>query len=152
MSYDHTQNGWFHWLLVALCVLFVFMADVPLEEEPPPEWVPWLLRGMGALFLLLAACFAHLRVRDDGDALLVQFGPVGLFRRRVPYADITAAAAGRSKLIDGWGIHHLPGRGWTWNLHGFDCVELELTRERRLRVGTDDPQGLETFLRMRITG
>lgn len=51
----------------------------------------------------------------------------------------------RSKLIDGWGVHWLPGRGWTFNLWGRDCVEGNTAR-RRLRIGTDDPEGLANFL------
>ncbi len=29
--------------------------------------------------------------------------------------------------------------GWTWNLWGFDCVDVYLTRWRKLRIGTEAP-------------
>ena len=58
-------------------------------------------------------------------------------------------AADRSRVLDGWGIHWLPVRGWIYNVSGFDCVAIT-TRRGRLRVGTDDPGGLATFLQRKI--
>ena len=52
-------------------------------------------------------------------------------------------------LIDGLGIHYVPFRGWTYNLWGFDCVVLELGK-KTLRIGSNDADGLLTFLRSRI--
>ena len=146
MGYDHTQKGLLHGLLIALAVLFVAMAPTAHAEEP---WAGALLVGMAILFIALAACFAHLRVRDAGDTLEVAFGPLHVFRRRVRYDEIVSAREGRSILLDGWGIHFVPGRGWTWNIHGFAAVELELTRGRRLRIGTDDGARLVAHLKAR---
>lgn len=100
---------------------------------------------------ILALAFRQLTVRDGGDVLLVYFGPLSLFRRRVPYADIERVEQARSSWLDGWGIHMSPSGGWTWNLWGFDCVDVYLTRGRKLRLGTDEPLELETFLKQQIT-
>lgn len=54
-------------------------------------------------------------------------------------------ASGHSYWIEGWGIHYLPGRGETWNLWGFDCVELDVDG-RLLHIDSDDPEGLADFL------
>jgi hypothetical protein len=59
------------------------------------------------------------------------------------------AEAGRSRLIDGWGIHWLPRRGWTYNLWGRGCVAIRTDRGP-VRIGTDDPTGLERFLRAKL--
>ena len=56
------------------------------------------------------------------------------------YDQIADVQIGRSTLIDGWGIHRTPGRGWIWNIHGFRCVELDLHDGSRLRIGTDEPE------------
>ena len=71
---------------------------------------------------------------------------VSLLRKRIRYADITGVEIGRTGIIDGWGIHYIPGRGWTYNLWGFDCVKLTLGR-KIIRVGTDDAEDLVKFLR-----
>ena len=144
--YDHTQRGWLHWLLVALAALFACSAIAVREEGP----APWLLAAVTAVMAVLAFCFAHLNVRDTGSELEIGFGPLRVFRRRVRYAEIATAEPGRSALIDGWGIHWTPGRGWTWNIRGFGCAELTLRDGRTLRIGTDEPDKLAAFVRSRV--
>lgn len=48
--------------------------------------------------------------------------------------------------MDGWGIHYILGRGWTYNLWGFGCVKLTLGR-KVVRVGSDDVENLVEFLK-----
>jgi hypothetical protein len=57
--------------------------------------------------------------------------------------------AGKSDLLDGWGMHWVPGRGWIWNAMGRDCVELE-PPHGRFRVGTNDVAGLTAPLARRV--
>ena len=52
-------------------------------------------------------------------------------------------------LLDGWGIHYMLGRGWTYNLWGRDCAKITLGR-RIIRVGTDDVKNLVACLREKI--
>ncbi len=52
-------------------------------------------------------------------------------------------------MIDGWGIHYILGRGWTYNLWGFGCVKLTLGK-KVIRVGTDDVENLAQFLRGKV--
>jgi hypothetical protein len=85
-------------------------------------------------------------VYDAGDALVLRYGPVPMLGKRVPYDRIAAVERDRTRFIDGWGVHWVPFRGWTYNLWGYDCVRLTLTRGRTLRIGTDDPEGLSQFL------
>lgn len=133
---------WVLWLTVLVCAAGAYV----MRHE---GWPAWLLSGFTVLVAVLAFCFVTLTVRDDGDALLVRFGPLPLFRHRVPYARMEGVQVARSKLVDGWGVHWVPGRGWTWNLWGFDCVEIDASG-RTLRIGTDDPRGLAAFLDKRI--
>ncbi len=147
MTYDHTQRGYFHWLLYALALVEGTVAAY--FWNVPPPWVAWLLGAVALLFLVLGAAFQHLRVLDAGDRLALRFGPLPLLRGEIPYGSITAVDAGRSSLIDGWGIHWVPGRGWTYNVWGFDCVVVQ-QGNRTVRIGTDDVPGLLAFLRTRI--
>src|SRR5437588_8160466 len=114
MTYDHTQRGYFHWLLYALAIVEAVLA-IALWHKPP-EWVHWLLGGVAVLFFILALAFARLRIYDGGDRLEMRFGPLPLLRGAIRYDAITSVEAGRSSLIDGWGIHWIPGRGLTYNL------------------------------------
>ncbi len=110
-AYDHVQRGYVSWLL-ALIAIALGVAAGATGDQPP---VPLLLGLGGLLFALLALSFHRLRVHDDGDAVRIAFGPLPLFRKRLRYSEIARVEAGRSTVLDGWGIHYVPGRGWTWN-------------------------------------
>jgi len=116
------------------------------------QWpIAFILAGGGILMLFSAVSFQTLTVRDDGDSLRIQFGPLPLLGKTIRYADIDTVTRGRTSLIEGWGIHLSPGGGWTWNLWGFDCVDFRLKDGRRTRIGTDDPAGLEEFLKAAVS-
>lgn len=145
MRYQHTQHAPLYWVLLAVATIQGVCAALAWDEPT----VGILLAVSAAIVLLLAFMFKSLTIEDGGDALVVHYGPLPLFGTRIAYADITAVEAGQSAWIDGWGIHFIPGRGWTLNLWGFDCVELHLG-DRVMRVGSDDVENLVAFLRERI--
>jgi hypothetical protein len=146
-GYDHVQHGRLHWLilLAAAGAAAGGLGFGDLEDGAPRL----VLLVVGVLMAVFGTSICWLRVRDDGNALLVSFGPLPLFRRRVHYEGITGVERGRSLVIEGWGIHFMPGRGWTWNLWGRDTVVVRL-KDRTLRIGTDDPVGLLRFLEQRL--
>jgi len=92
--------------------------------------------------------FGSLTICDEGDRLALHFVPLPLIRKTIRYADIAGVEVGRTSILDGWGTHYIPGRGWTYNIWGFDCVKLTLGR-KITRVGTDDAEELAKFLRER---
>ena len=143
--YEHTQNSPL-WILLLLLAVMFFVVSGSIEEV----WANWLMRGAGVIVVGLTTCFAYLRVAVDGDELKITYGPLPLFRQRLSLTDIVSAEPGRSKLIDGFGIHWVPTRGWTYNLWGFECVELKLRQGQRFRVGTNDSEELASFLRSSI--
>lgn len=144
--YEHTQRAPLYWLLLVPGLLMLASAPL-LSGLPVPQAV---LIVSGLFMLLLTMAFRHLTIRDEQEHLLIQFGPLPLFRRRLRYGDICGAARGRTTVLDGWGIHLSPRGGWTWNLWGFDCVDVALAGGRMLHIGTDDPEGLAAFLQQRI--
>lgn len=145
MQYHHIQRAPVHLLLHFFSAYSI--------------WLAWVLRGQtlvltlllcGAVsFALLGLAFRQLTTCDDGDALGVRFGPLPLFGTRIPYHTVTAVETNRSSWIDGWGIHYVPGRGWTYNLWGRDCVCVHYGG-RFLRIGTDDSANLAEFLRSKM--
>lgn len=108
-----------------------------------------LFSASGLLMLLLGASFHHLTVEDEGHQLVLRFGPLPLFAKRIWYDDVRGAERGRTTFLDGWGIQWSPWSGWAWSIWGYDCIVLRL-RRGILRVGTDDPEGLAEFLKSRI--
>lgn len=149
-AYDHVQRGYFHWLLYALGAINATLTVVLVDSQESDAVVTRVILGtMAGVFVLLGVSFQHLRVRDEGDSLQVAFGPLAIVRRQVRYSDILSAKRGRSRWLDGWGIHWMPDKGWIWNIRGRDVVELKLNGGR-MRVGTDDPDGLLEHLQQRI--
>lgn len=144
MRYEHTQKAPMYLLLG-----FVASAMLVAAIWTPELWVRLLLFVTGGMMGVAALSFRELTVRDEGQWLLVQFGPLPLFRRRVPYDQIESVSRGRTTWLDGWGIHLSPRGGWTWNLWGFDCVDITLRGNRKLHLGTDDAEALEAFLSTR---
>jgi len=145
VTYHHTQRAPLCLILYALAVTFLVVAWV-LRNEPVPIWV---FLAPALLTLFLAPSIHHLTVADQGEHLLIQFGPLPLFRRRVKYEDIESVEVGRTTILDGWGIHWSLRGGWVWNLWGRDCVVLRL-RKGTLRVGTDETEGLARFVEGKI--
>lgn len=144
MQYQHTQSSPMFLILIGTGVAIFFGG-----WAVPETTVRAILLVSGSVMLLLAISFRHLAVRDEGDKLLICFGPLPLFKRRLKYEEIESVERNRSSIMDGWGIHLSPGGGWVWNLWGFDCVDVYRKGRSRLRIGTDDPEGLEAFLKTR---
>ena len=145
-DYCHTQTSPVRFVLWAVIIVSLLACWVWRAEFW--AWFSMLL-VVGALGLIWLT-MTTLTTMDDGDALLVQFGPLPLFSTRIPYESIRESKATRSRIIDGWGLHYVPGRGWTWSLWGFGCVEIQ--REwTTIRVGTDDAENLAAFLQTRIS-
>jgi hypothetical protein len=144
-EYDHTQRSPLGWLLglVALVAAFAAAAnyDRPLDLG--------LILAVSAIMGLAGACFGRMTVRDEGECLAIRYGPLPVFRKRIPYSQIVSVERGKSALIDGLGIHCIPGRGTTYNLWGRDCAVLRVAG-KTIRVGSDDADGLVEFLRGRL--
>jgi hypothetical protein len=145
MNYTHTQRGPI-WLILVAFSAAGFIAAWTVRDQAS---LAVGLTCLGAAMLVVALCFATLTVRDEGHSLLVRYGPVPLFHKRIAYETITDAKSTRSAFIDGWGIHYIPGRGWTFNLWGWTCVRLTVNG-RTIRIGSDDAENLARFIRSRI--
>ncbi len=145
MGYHHTQKGPLHYIMFATAAI-MFLGAWLAREEPIAAIV---VSVTGLLVFVLAFAFVRLTVQDEVDCLAIRFGPLPLFSKRIPYGEITAVEPDRTNFLDGWGVHWIPGRGWTYNLWGFDCVKLTLG-SKVIRVGTDDVENLVEFLRGKI--
>ena len=141
MAYNHTQYGRWHYILFA----FTLAALVGAFFARTVPAIVIILLVSAAIFALCGLLFGSLTIRDEGDHLVLRYGPLPVIRKRIRYADITGVEAGRIRIIDGWGIHYILGRGWTYNIWGFGCVKLTLGR-KIIRVGTDDAGTLAKFI------
>lgn len=144
-QYEHTQKGYLHLILCTAAVAMFVGGWLSYMDQPAMI----TLCFAACVMSLLALCFQTLTVRDEGEHLAVRFGPLRVFRTCIPYARMIAVETARSSVLDGWGIHWWPGKGWIYNLWGFDCVRITLGR-KTVRIGTDDPQRLAEFLKTKL--
>ncbi len=144
-AYNHTQRAPLGYILGASAV---GIAVVGALSNDHPGAVVVVIATAGLVFLA-ALCFGRMAVSDAGEHLAIRYGPLRVFRKRIRYADITKVERGRSKFIDGWGIHWIPWRGTTYNLWGFDCAVLRV-KGKIVRVGSDDADNLVEFLRGKL--
>lgn len=77
MQYAHTQNAPLY-LIVAATGIGMFVGAWLVPEQV----VQIILVASGLLMFLLALSFCHLKINDEGDQLLIGFGPLPLFRKR----------------------------------------------------------------------
>lgn len=144
-GYYHRQHGPWGLHLYAAGVTFLAVAWLLRAEAT----VPVAFAAGGITVLLVGTAFHHLTVSDGGDHLAVRFGPLPLFRNRIPYDRIESAEVGRTLLLDGWGIHLSVRGGWVWNIWGRACVVIR--HGPTTRVGTDDAENLARFLNSKIS-
>jgi len=145
MTYDHTQKAPLHLIFYPIVIVLVVLAWIGRDQTP----VILSTLGVAATLVLVALMFKQLTVRDEGEWLAIRYGPLPVFRKLIPYSNIESVELGRSSVIDGWGIHWIPGRGFTYNLWGFDCAIL-MVEGRIYRIGSDEAENLVTFLRDKV--
>lgn len=143
--YHHVQRSPINLFLYALAA-FMFLLAWQIRNDTAPSIVVGIV---GILMLILALSFQTLTVSDGGSVLDVRYGPLNLFGTSLAYSDISRVEPGTTSIIDGWGIHFVPFRGWTLNLWGFECVKI-WRGDSVIRIGTDDSKALVQFLRRRI--
>ncbi|MGQ9505258.1 MAG: hypothetical protein ACUVQG_08195 [Thermogutta sp.] len=145
MEYTNTQYGkWY--LIVPLIIGFLLILDAFLPGQPIP-WFAYLIAAAGSGLPILT--FNSLTIRDGGDKLIVQFGPIPLIRKTFDYRSITRIEKGRTRFSDGWGIHYSLTGGWVFNVWGFDSVRI-WCGNRLYSIGTDDPDGLMAFVENKL--
>ena len=142
-TYKHTQNGslmiWVMGLSILVCILTAMAI---------PQYPMFGLIITGFTVVVLAVClilFYSLTVEINGAHLEFRFGP-GLIRKRIALDQVTSCCVVRNKFIHGWRIHHY-GKGWLYNVSGFEAVELELCSGKQLRIGTDEPAQLNEAIK-----
>ena len=143
-GYTHTQTGRLRIaLLIAAGIFLAIGYFAPSQAARRPVFA-----AVAVVCIFLSFAFEHLTIRDEGDRLGVRFGPLPLFKKTIPYAEMTGVQRSRSTLLAGWGIHWTR-QGRLWNIGGLDCVRIEMGT-KSLLLGTDDPDGLTAFLLSKI--
>lgn len=141
MEYRHTQFGWtITIIMLAILALLLWTAD-RIGQLGVVGWAFLVFFGV------LTVLFGTLNARVDDESVVVSFGP-GLVRRRIPLSDIESATVYRLPWYAiAYGLRmNLKGTRQLWRVSGKWTVDLKLSGDRELFVGTDQPEALETVI------
>lgn len=137
-GYKRTQIGYLMLAFIAIGILLVLNYFYLSDKTNP-----FLLIILAALAVSLLL-FSILTVEVDGEEVSVRFG-VGLIRKRFPLSEIESHSAVRNPWYYGWGLRRTP-IGWLYNVSGLEAVEITMKDGRKVRIGTDDPAGLDAAI------
>jgi hypothetical protein len=146
-TYQHTQTGPWHFVLFSIGTLQLIVA-VALREQP---YLGLLFLSCSILMCLLAFSCRSLTIEDRGEHLVVRFGPLPFLQQKIAYKDIVSATVSHTTMLDGFGIHYSLRGGWVWNIWGFPCVHVKLTKSQ-LWLGSDEPEKLAAWISSRLEG
>ncbi len=134
VRYHHRQPG-----TLIRGILLAGAVGSALLSRLVPE-VPGIAVVVVVMLVAAAYVFSSLTIELDEQALRWAFGP-GIIHKAVPLPEIRRADATRTRWYEGWGIHKT-GRGWLYNVSGFDAVIIRRHDGSQFLLGTDEPARL----------
>jgi hypothetical protein len=150
--YKHTQIGYLM-LVVTLGVimLFVWVYSTASAEPTSIDSGPNLaVTSIMAVIVFILASFATLSVSIDENYLRLTFG-YGIFRKRFAVSEIASVERVKNHWYYGWGVKvwFCPYM-WMYNVSGFDAVQIIMKNGTVYRIGTDEPEKLESAIKQAI--
>jgi len=143
-EYSHTQLGWVVLLSVVAAIIAILLIGFFTKELP-------VVASVVLIFLVLAlACFTTLTVRVNRNRLRISFGP-GLVEKSFPLGEVTLCRIVTNPWYYGWGVRIIPG-GWLFNVSGLRAVEIQMKNGKMYRIGSDEPEKLQSFLKEKLAG
>lgn len=150
--YEHTQVGTILIFAVLAIMVVIIVTQFVLggflirqilipAGEDQVFLVAGILIPLIVLGILVVAVlsFGTLTVTVSDDAVRIRFGPIGLFKREFPLADIASVAAVTNPWYYGYGLRWTP-KGPLYNVAGKDAIEIGLYSGKSVRIGTDEPR------------
>lgn len=149
-SYRHTQIGYLM-LVITLTVLVLFTwLQITARVEPPSvdSGTNFAMTAVMILILVILASFGWLTVSVDERHVAIKFG-WGIFRKKFAASEIASVTQVKNHWYYGWGIRlWFWPKMWIFNVSGFDAVEIRMKNGKIYRIGTDEPEKLETAIKL----
>lgn len=148
-SYKHTQVGYLVIAVtIAVAMLFAW-TQIAARMEPPSydSGTNFAVTALMAIALFVLMSFSTLTIAVGKQFLSVRFG-WGVFRKTFAVNEITLVSRVKNRWYCGWGIRvWLWPKTWLFNVSGFDAVEITMKDGAIYRIGTDEPEKLETTIK-----
>jgi uncharacterized membrane protein len=150
--YKHTQKGYL--MIIVFILVFVLFAwmQITARAEPPSvdSGTNFLVTSVMFIILFTLVSFVTLTVSIVDNFIKLKFG-FGIFRKQFLLSDIASATQVRNPWYCGWGIRlSVSPYMWIYNVSGFDAVEIKMKNGKVYRIGTDEPEKLESAIKQSI--
>ncbi|MFZ6766854.1 hypothetical protein ACO0LM_07175 [Undibacterium sp. Di26W] len=145
--YVERQLFKFLWIFMPLMSLFNLWMEIH-AITPRGSLLPFIVLLINLLALL---ALGSLTIRVDATHLSWCFGWLGWPVWKVALADIEVAGPTNTSFLDGWGIQRTR-EGMLYNAHGKQAIRLGMRNGKSIRLGTQDPQRLLSYLTPRLNG
>jgi hypothetical protein len=152
-TYKHAQIGYLMLIITLVVLVFFAWLQITARAETPSydSGTNFAITAIMALILFILASFSTLAVTIDEQFLKIRFG-WGIFRKEFPLNDIATVRKVKNHWYYGWGIRlWLWPKMWIFNVSGFDAIELTMKNGKIYRIGTDEPEKLETAIKQAIS-
>lgn len=151
-TYKHTQVSWF--MIAITLVVLVFFGWLQVTSRLGPASVDsganFLVTAVMVLVLFVLTSFSSLTVSVDEQSVKIRFG-WGIFRKTFLLAQVATARQVRNPWYYSWGIHYwLWPKMWIFNVAGLGAVELAMKNGKVYRIGTNEPEKLESAIKQGV--
>ena len=146
MEYEHTQYGYTGILTTIFVVVTGAMALPSMFEES--EWTGLLSVAFLVGLVAITFWFSRLVVIVADGEVTTTFG-IRKPHKEIQLSNVKTVSRVRNTWIQGWGIRKI-SNGWMYNVWGLGAVELELVSGHVFRIGTNEPEQLQTAISLNL--
>ncbi|MCC7469822.1 MAG: hypothetical protein IT284_01650 [Bacteroidetes bacterium] len=151
--YKHTQIGYLMLVITLVVLVFFTWLQITARAEPPSidSGANFAMTAVMVLVVLILASFTTLSVSIDENYLRIKFG-YGIFRKKFSASEIASVAQVKNHWYYGWGIRlWFCPKMWIYNVSGLNAVEIRMRNRKVYRIGTDEPEKLESAIKQVIS-
>lgn len=141
-------------IVVFFVVLIIFtwiQMTARVETPSLDSGANFVITAVMAVVLVMLASFSLLTVSVGDEYIALKFG-FGIFRKKFKIKEVTSVERVKNYWYYGFGIRPwFWPRMWIFNVSGLDAVEIRMKNGKIYRLGTDEPEKLETAIKSIIT-
>jgi len=139
--YKHTQIGYLFNVVLSISLLILLFIGVVYEFT-------LVVVALFVFLLLSLVLFPSLTIEIDKTKIIIKFG-LGVISKNFNLENIRSYRIAKNHWYYGWRISLTP-HGWLYNIAGLYSVEILMKNGKKYRLGTDEPERLESAIKQAI--
>ena len=144
----YVEKQWLKLLWIILPISTLLLVVVQMKYLGPG--MLGIKLAVPLVHLLLLVLLGALTISVDASHLRWHFGLIGYPSWKIALSDIASVEASTTSMMEGYGIK-FTSKGMLYNASGKTAVLVVLRNGKTLRLGTQDPQRLLSYITPRLT-